>query len=54
MFARAKLFFRDNNGATAIEYALIAAGIAVAIVTGVTGLGTQVKTLFSNVNNAMN
>lgn len=54
MFSRAKSFLTDKNGATAIEYALIAAGIAVAIVTGVQGLGTKVNQLFSNVNNAMN
>ena len=54
MFARAKLFFRDNNGATAIEYALIAAGNTDTNKTNNTNLGTQVKTLFSNVNNAMN
>jgi pilus assembly protein Flp/PilA len=54
MFSRAKSFLTDRNGATAIEYALIAAGVAVAIVTGVQGLGTKVSGLFSNVNNAMN
>lgn len=54
MLARVKSFLSDNTGATAIEYALIAGGVAVAIVTGVTGLGTQVKTLFTTVNNAMN
>ena len=34
-------FFRDESGATAIEYGLIAAGIAVAIITVVQGLGTN-------------
>ena len=36
-------FIDDQNGTTAIEYALIAGGIAVAIVAGVSGLGTAVK-----------
>jgi len=47
-------FGADENGATAIEYALIAAGISVAIVTVVFGLGTQIKTaLWDKVGNAM-
>ena len=36
-----KKFIRDESGATAIEYGLIAAGIAVAIITVVQGLGTS-------------
>ena len=39
-------FCTDENGATAIEYALIAAGVSVAIVSAVTGLGTHLKTTF--------
>jgi pilus assembly protein Flp/PilA len=39
-------FCTSENGATAIEYALIAAGISVAIVSAVTGLGTHLKTTF--------
>ena len=47
-------FRADERGATAIEYALIAAGISVAIVTTVYGLGTQIKTaLWDKVGNAM-
>jgi len=55
LFGRLALRFRaDERGATAIEYALIAAGISVAIVTTVYGLGTQVKTaLWDKVGNAM-
>ncbi|MDE2229853.1 MAG: Flp family type IVb pilin [Alphaproteobacteria bacterium] len=41
--------FRDDAGATAIEYGLIAALIAVVIVTAVTTLGTNLKTTFSTV-----
>ncbi len=36
-----KSFIKDESGATAIEYGLIAAGIAVAIITAVNGLGTK-------------
>ena len=47
-------FRTDQSGATAIEYGLIAAGIAVAIVVTVQGLGTQIKTaLWVKVGNAM-
>ena len=54
MLARVKSFLANENGATAIEYALIAAGIAAAIITTVQGLGTKVTSLFSDVNNALN
>jgi pilus assembly protein Flp/PilA len=50
----ARRFRTDESGATAIEYGLIAAGISVAIVTTVYGLGTQIKTaLWDKVGNAM-
>ena len=49
-----QLFLRDENGATAIEYGLIAAGIAVAIITVVQGLGTKLSTTFSNITTAIN
>jgi pilus assembly protein Flp/PilA len=42
-------FLKDESGATAIEYGLIAAGIAVAIIAVVNGLGTQIKTTFTNI-----
>lgn len=41
---------RDARGATAIEYAIIAGGIAVVIVAAVTLLGSNVKGLFESVN----
>ena len=47
-------FFRDETGATAIEYGLIAAGISVAIIATVAGLGTKLNTTFTSVQNAMN
>ena len=43
-------FVKDESGATAIEYGLIAALIAVAIVTAVTAVGTNLNSIFSNVN----
>ena len=39
----------DTSGATAIEYALIAGLISIAIVTGVTTIGTKLSTLFASV-----
>jgi pilus assembly protein Flp/PilA len=47
-------FLRDESGATAIEYGLIAAGISVAIITVVQGLGTKLKSTFTSVQNALN
>ena len=49
----ASRFFRDERGATAIEYALVASGIAVAIAASVTGLGSGVKGMFTNVSTAL-
>jgi pilus assembly protein Flp/PilA len=46
-------FARDESGATAIEYGLIAAGVAVAIITVVSGLGSKLKTTFSSVSTAL-
>jgi pilus assembly protein Flp/PilA len=43
-------FRRDESGATAIEYGLIAAGIAVAIIAVVNTLGTSVNTAFTSVS----
>ncbi len=45
-----KHFLRDERGATAIEYGLIAAGISVAIIATVNTLGGQLKNTFSNVS----
>jgi pilus assembly protein Flp/PilA len=46
-------FFKDQSGATAIEYGLIAAGISVAIIAVVQGLGTSLKNTFSSVSSAL-
>ena len=43
-------FMKDNSGATAIEYGLIAAGISVAIIAVVNGLGTKLNTTFSSIS----
>jgi pilus assembly protein Flp/PilA len=48
-----KRFFRDENGATAIEYGLIAAGISVAIITVVGTLGSSLNTTFTSVQTAL-
>ncbi|RHW16992.1 Flp family type IVb pilin [Sphingomonas gilva] len=45
--------FADKKGATAIEYGLIAALIAVAAIAAMQGLGNQLKTTFSNVSTNM-
>jgi pilus assembly protein Flp/PilA len=46
-------FMKDETGATAIEYGLIASGIALAIVATVQALGTQLNTTFSTVSTAL-
>ena len=46
-------FLGDQQGATAIEYGLIAAGIAVAIIATVQGLGTNLNNTFSTVSTAL-
>ncbi len=46
-------FVKDELGATAIEYGLIAAGISVAIIAVVQGLGSNLKTTFGSVSTAL-
>lgn len=46
-------FVKDQSGATAIEYGLIAAGISVAIIAVVQGLGTSLNNTFSSVSAAL-
>jgi pilus assembly protein Flp/PilA len=53
MTAFIRRFLQDNSGATAIEYGLIAAGIAVAIIVAVQTLGTNLNTTFSSVSTAL-
>jgi pilus assembly protein Flp/PilA len=50
LFAR---FMHDESGATAIEYGLIAAGISLAIIAVVNGLGSNLNTKFTDINNSL-
>ena len=47
-------FVRDESGATAIEYGLIAALIAVVIITGVTAVGTNLSQTFNSLSTKLN
>ena len=46
-------FVKDESGATAIEYGLIAAGIAVAIITAVNGVGSSLSTKFTGISTSL-
>jgi pilus assembly protein Flp/PilA len=46
-------FLSDQSGATAIEYGLIAAGISLAIIAAVNGLGTTLNTNFNSINSSL-
>jgi pilus assembly protein Flp/PilA len=50
MLTKLRAFLRNESGATAIEYGLIAAGISVAIIAVVNGLGTKLHTTFSSIS----
>jgi pilus assembly protein Flp/PilA len=50
MFSNFRSLIRNENGATAIEYGLIAALIAVVIIGGVTAIGTNLSSLFTTVS----
>jgi pilus assembly protein Flp/PilA len=47
-------FVKDESGATAIEYALIAAGIGIAIITAVNALGTAISGKFDSIKTSLN
>jgi pilus assembly protein Flp/PilA len=49
-----KRFAKDQDGATAIEYSLIATGVAMAIIATVQGLGAKLTSSYVNVSNALN
>lgn len=53
MKARLSTFLHNESGATAIEYGLIAAGIAIAIITIVNGLGTSLSGTFNSVSSSL-
>ena len=46
-------FLADQSGATAIEYGLIAAGISLAIIAAVNGLGSTLNTKFTSINTSL-
>jgi len=48
-----KAFLSDESGATAIEYGLIAAGIALAIIPAMNGLGAKLNTKFASINSSL-
>lgn len=52
-FEKIRVFLKDETGATAIEYAVIAAGIGVAILGAVNALGTNLNTKWESVATAM-
>jgi pilus assembly protein Flp/PilA len=47
-------FMANESGATAIEYGLIAAGISIAIIAVVNGLGTQLNAKFTSISTQLN
>jgi pilus assembly protein Flp/PilA len=53
MITLVRKFWADQTGATAIEYGLIAAGIALAIIAVVNGLGTKLETKFTAINSSL-
>ena len=50
---RIKNFFKDESGASAVEYGLLVPLIAVVIIAGVTLLGTSINTIFTNAGNSI-
>jgi pilus assembly protein Flp/PilA len=50
---RVLTFLNDESGATAIEYGLIAAGIALAIITVTKGLGTKLNSTFTSISSSL-
>jgi pilus assembly protein Flp/PilA len=53
MLAKMKAFLKDESGATAIEYGLIAAGISVAIIAVVNGIGSKLNTKFTSISSQL-
>jgi pilus assembly protein Flp/PilA len=50
MWQRLQAFLKDDSAATAIEYALIASGISIVIVSAVKGIGTNLNSKFGSVS----
>jgi pilus assembly protein Flp/PilA len=53
MLAMLKAFLRNDSGATAIEYSIIAGGIALAILATVMGIGPKLNTTFSSISSQL-
>ena len=53
MFKQFKRFVKDESGAAAIEYGLIASGISAAIIPGVKDVGTKLVAVFTTLQNAI-
>ena len=53
MSGRLRYFLSDQSGTTAIEYALIAAGISMAIVAAISNIGSSVTNMWTTVRNAL-
>ena len=54
MLGRLRAFLKDDSGATAIEYGLIAAGVALAIITVIKGVGMRLNTTFGSISSRLN
>ena len=53
MMSIVRKFLADESGATAIEYGLIAAGISLAIISTVNGLGTRLNSRFASISSSL-
>ena len=53
MFGNIKTLLKDESGATAIEYGLIAALVSVAAITALTTMGSSLRTMFTTVSNSL-
>jgi len=53
MISTFKAFMADETGAAAIEYGLLAAGISLAIISAVNGLGGRLNTRFTSINTSL-
>uniref|UniRef100_A0A7C3SIA7 Flp family type IVb pilin n=1 Tax=Desulfobacca acetoxidans TaxID=60893 RepID=A0A7C3SIA7_9BACT len=53
-FTKVKQFIRAEEGASAVEYGLLVAGIAVAVMVAIYTIGTNLNTKFTNVANKLN
>ncbi len=53
MLTKVKAFILDEEGASAVEYGLLIAGIAVAVLAAIYGIGTSLNTKFESVNSKL-